>query len=454
MPYKIRLRRDVSADWASDNTYLDDGEAGYDKTNNRIKIGPGNWNSLPYLEAFSNQNANLVLAGPATGSAAAPTFRSLVANDIPSLSSIYQPLDATLTALAGVTVAADQVIYSTAADIFTTTGLTSFGRSLIDDTDATAARTTLGLGTLATQSGTFSGTSSGTNTGDQTITLTGDVTGSGTGSFATTIATVPISKGGTGQTTKTAAFDALSPQTTKGDLILFDGTDAVRLAVGATNNHVLTVDSSTSTGVKWAAASGGGTPGGSNTQIQFNDSGTFGGDSALTFNKTTDVLTVTGAVTAIETSQGVGFVVAQGTSGNSSGSGGIQLGNHSTTASNTLLFNSGGTFSIHNGTRSSDPIMVEVNTGTSTFNNDVIANNFQTAGKILLNEDGGVNFVSIEAPSSLSGDSAYILPSSVGTQNQVLSIASVASTTATLQWSTPSSAASAPDFILYSFGIV
>ena len=45
-----------------------------------------------------------------------------------------------------------------------------------------------GLGTLATQNGTFSGTSSGVNTGDQTITLTGDVTGSGSGSFATTIA--------------------------------------------------------------------------------------------------------------------------------------------------------------------------------------------------------------------------------------------------------------------------
>lgn len=57
----------------------------------------------------------------------------------------------------------------------------------------------LGLGSLATQSGTFSGTSTGTNTGDQTITLTGDITGSGTGSFATTYAgIVPSSKGGAG----------------------------------------------------------------------------------------------------------------------------------------------------------------------------------------------------------------------------------------------------------------
>lgn len=45
---------------------------------------------------------------------------------------------------------------------------TAAGRALIDDASAAAQRTTLGLGTLATQSGTFSGTSSGTNTGDQT----------------------------------------------------------------------------------------------------------------------------------------------------------------------------------------------------------------------------------------------------------------------------------------------
>lgn len=37
---------------------------------------------------------------------------------------------------------------------------------------------------------------------------------------------------------------------------------------------------------------GGGTPGGADTQVQFNDGGVFGGDAGLTFNKTLDALTV------------------------------------------------------------------------------------------------------------------------------------------------------------------
>ena len=68
---------------------------------------------------------------------------------------------------------------------------------------------------------------------------------------------IAIANGGTGQTTAVAAFDALAPTTTKGDLIVHDGTDNIRVAVGATNGHVLTVDSAEASGVKWAAASGG-----------------------------------------------------------------------------------------------------------------------------------------------------------------------------------------------------
>ena len=132
---------------------------------------------------------DLAVADGGTGASDAATART---NLGVAIGTNVQAYDAGLQSISGLTTSADQTVYTTASDTYATTSLTSFGRSLIDDTDAATARTTLGLGTLAIQSGTFSGThsgtSSGTNTGDQTITLTGDVTGSGTGSFATTIA--------------------------------------------------------------------------------------------------------------------------------------------------------------------------------------------------------------------------------------------------------------------------
>lgn len=60
-----------------------------------------------------------------------------------------------------------------------------------------------------------------------------------------------IAGGGSGQVTQTAAFNALSPGTTKGDILVHNGTNVVRVGIGS-DTQVLTVDSSQSSGLKWA----------------------------------------------------------------------------------------------------------------------------------------------------------------------------------------------------------
>jgi len=79
----------------------------------------------------------------------------------------------------------------------------------------------------------ISGGTTGLTTTGGPITTSGTITLGGT---------LGIANGGTGQTTATAAFDALSPTTTTGDTIYYNGTDNVRLAIGTTG-QVLTVAS-------------------------------------------------------------------------------------------------------------------------------------------------------------------------------------------------------------------
>ena len=94
-----------------------------------------------------------------------------------------------------------------------------------------------------------------------------------------------------GTAAATASTDyATAAQGTLADSATQPGDDAADLGSGAaTDGYVLTADGAG--GAAWeAAAGGGGTPGGTDTQVQFNDGGAFGGASGFTFDKANNTL--------------------------------------------------------------------------------------------------------------------------------------------------------------------
>jgi hypothetical protein len=111
-----------------------------------------------------------------------------------------QPIDATLTALAGLATGADKLAYSTGTDTFSQADLTSFARTLLDDANAATARATLGLGT--SDSPTFAGLTIADAGNIVLATGTGTKIGTATGQkLGFYNATPVVQQAGTGETT-------------------------------------------------------------------------------------------------------------------------------------------------------------------------------------------------------------------------------------------------------------
>ena len=194
----IQVRRGSTSDWAVGSIVLSAGEWGLDTTTGRYKIGDGTtaWNSLTYAATLPGDitgTSGIGLSKGTNGSTIAisvtgipsssitdfndavdarVTAGSVSANQVmdivgtgiieganidltysahqltvavTGIGSSIQAYDAGLQSIAGLTTGSGNYLYATASDVYTTGVITAFGRSLVDDVDASAGRTTLGV---------------------------------------------------------------------------------------------------------------------------------------------------------------------------------------------------------------------------------------------------------------------------------------------------------------------
>ena len=131
---------------APTNNLSDLANAATARTNLGLAIGSD-------VQAYDQQLADVAGLTPADGSFIVGDGANFVAESGATaraslgltIGTDVQAHDAGLDSISALTTAADKMIYTTAADTYAVTDLTSAGRALLDDADAAAQRTTLGL---------------------------------------------------------------------------------------------------------------------------------------------------------------------------------------------------------------------------------------------------------------------------------------------------------------------
>ena len=241
---------------------------------------------------YASKTANNFLAAP-NGSAGVPTFRAIVAADIPTLN---QNTTGTASNVTGtVAIANGGTGATTAAAARTALGATTVGGNMFtltnpsavtfprfnaDNTvsalDAATFRTAIGAGTGSGTVTSVGGT--GTVNG---ITLTGTVTTSGNLTLGGTLSgvslttqvsgTLPIANGGSGATTAQTAMNAFAGAVTSGSYLRGNGTNVVMATIQAADVPTLNQNTTgTASNVTGTVAIGNGGTGQTTATAAFN----------------------------------------------------------------------------------------------------------------------------------------------------------------------------------------
>lgn len=167
-----------------------------------------------------------------------------------------------------------------------------------------------------------------------------------------------------------------------GHIIQDEGVDLpARSYLNFIGAGVIAIDSGTGTNV--TIPGGGGTPGGLNTHIQYNDTGSFGGDANLTWNKTIKELKVTGDMIIVNPLSSVGAIFSTGALSG---------------ADKTFIFpNVTGTFALGTGVADTLALWSNANTLTSIPN---------AAGYLYGNGTGTFSYEATATPSNHAIDGA------------------------------------------------
>ncbi len=200
---------------------------------------------------------------------------------------------------------------------------------------------------------------------------------------------------------------------------------------GGINGYFLQTDGAGN--LNWAAGGGGGgngTPGGANTQVQFNDDNNFGGDSQFTFNKNTNTLVVDFTTTVLTTNvqpniTSVGTLSSLSVSGttssglftgNGSGLTNINGSNVSTVANATYANTSGFTTTAGTVTTNAQPNITSVGTlANLTVSGNINGNGYNLTSVNGANISGTVNASNTSVYAVHVTDSSQPNITSVGT---------------------------------------